>query len=140
MWSLLKVNFISYFSLSSASSSVRRVLEFDSGMNNLILYKHDGKLHPDVVFATQKRQQERESAEEDGYGMGNPPCSEGLRDPSLLLRRSRPDVVTGCGTCMGTSNVRAEGSSVPRGKRTHWQNAAAKQPCTREIRFQTEAT
>ena len=63
-----------------------------------------------------RKDKKRESGEEDGYGTGNPPCSEGLRELDLLLRRSRPDVVTGCSTCTGKSNVRGEGSSSPEGK------------------------
>lgn len=53
-----------------------------------------------------KDNEKRESSEEDGYGTGNPPCSEELREPDLLLRRSRPDAVRVCSTCTGKSSIR----------------------------------
>lgn len=53
------------------------------------------------------------SKEDDDYGTGNPPCSEGLRDPDLLLRRSRPDLVTSCSTWMERAVSEVRGFHFP---------------------------
>jgi len=113
-------------------------------MNSLIPYQHSRNLletRTQVWYPPLREDKEkRESGEEDGCGTGNPPRSKGLREPDLLLRRSRPDVVTGCSACMGKSNVRGRGSSLPRGKQAPWQNAAATQSHAPGKHFPTGAT
>lgn len=54
------------------------------------------------------------SKEDDDYGTGNPPFTEGLWDPDLLLKRSRPDVTTCCSTCMERGMSEARGFHFPR--------------------------
>lgn len=69
---------------------------------------------PVLYWPLRKDNKKKErSKEDDGYGTGNPPCSEGLQNPDLLLRRSRPDVLTSCSTCMERAMSEARGFHFP---------------------------